>query len=84
MLLAMVSLLPPAVSRWPIAVRHPLVILGVVVLFLAAAPAYDLMARRHIHPISLWGGLALLASIPLRFAVSRTEAWHRAASWLIR
>jgi hypothetical protein len=51
---------------------------------IAAAPVYDLIARRRPNPMSLWGGLALLASGPLRFAVAKTAAWHHFASWLIR
>jgi hypothetical protein len=84
MLLAMVSLLPPAINRWPIAVKHPSVFLSVVLIFVAAALVHDLLARRRLHAVTLWGGLALLASLPLRIAISQTEAWHRVASWLIR
>jgi len=84
MLLAMASLLPPAVIRWPIAAERPAVIVGILLLFVAAAPVYDLLSRRRLHPVSLWGGLAFLASIPMRLALSQTETWHRVASWLIR
>ena len=84
MVLATVNLLPPAISRWPVAVRHPAVIGGVMLMFLAAAPVRDLLTRRRLHPVSLWGGIAVLASVPLRFALSQTVAWHRIASWLIR
>ena len=83
MLLAMINLLPPAISRWPIAVGHPPVIACIFIAFLAAAPIYDLVARRRPNPISLWGGFAVLVSLPLRFAISQTEAWHRVARWLI-
>ena len=84
MLLAVASLLPPALSRWPIAVRYPAVIGVVMLLFLAAAPVTDFWKRRRQSSISLWGGLTLLASIPVRFAISRTEPWHQLAGWLIR
>jgi hypothetical protein len=85
MLLAMVSMLPPGISRWPIAVKHPApVIMGVMLLFLAAAPISDLLARRRLSRVSLWGGLAVLVSLPLRFAVAQTAAWHALANWLVR
>lgn len=84
MLLAMASLLGPAVSRWPIAVGRPLLIAAVLFAFVAAAPARDLLARRRMHPVSLWGGLALAASGPLRFGLAQTEPWHRIAIWLVR
>ena len=83
MLLAMVSILPPAISRWPIAAGRPPVVAVVMVAFLAAAPVYDLVQRRRPNPVSLWGGMSVFASFPLRFAVSQTEAWHRVARWLI-
>jgi uncharacterized membrane protein YozB (DUF420 family) len=84
MLLATISMLPPGLSRWPIAVRHPTVIPAVVVLFLGAALAFDFWTRRRIHPATLWGGLAFIVSMPVRFAIAPTAAWHQLASWLIR
>jgi hypothetical protein len=85
MLLAMVSMLPPSISRWPIAGKHPaLVIMGMMPVFLAAAPISDLLARRRLSRVSLWGGLAVLVSLPLRFAVAQTPAWHAVANWLVR
>ena len=85
MLLAMVSMLPPSISRWPIAVKHPApVIMGIMLVFLAAAPIFDLLARRRLSRVSLWGGLVVLVSLPLRFTVAQTAAWHALANWLVR
>jgi len=85
MVLAMVSLLPPGISRWPIAVTHQApVIMSVMFVFLAAAPIFDLLARRPLSRVSLLGGAAVLVSLPLRFAVAHTTAWHAFASWLVR
>ena len=85
MLLATTSLLPPGISRWPIAVANPgPVVLIALVAFLAAAPLHDWRARRRVHPVSLWGGAALLASVPIRLAIAHSEIWHRIGSWLIR
>ena len=84
MLIAMIVMLPPAISRWPVAVRHPApVVMGVMTLLLAAAPVWDLLSRRRPHPVSLWGGLGALASIPLRFAIGQTAWWHDVARWLV-
>jgi hypothetical protein len=83
MLLALATLMPPAISRWPIAVRYPQVIVLVMVLFVLAAPIHDRLARRRFHPVSVWGGLALLILIPLRFVIGQTDAWHRVATRLI-
>jgi len=84
MLLAMITLLPPAISRWPYVVRRPVAGMMVVMLaFIVAAPLADLLSGRRPHPISLWGGLLLVASMPLRFALGQTAAWHQFARWLI-
>jgi hypothetical protein len=84
MLLGMISMLPPAISRWPIAAGRPAVI-GVVVLgFLITAPVYDVMARRRPNAISVWGALVVLASVPLRIAIAHTSAWLAFATWLTR
>ena len=84
MLLGTLNLLPPAISRWPIAVGHPAVTGGVMLAVLAAAPVYDHVSGARVSRVSLWGGLAVIASIPLRFALSQTPIWHAVASWLIR
>jgi len=85
MLLATMSLLPPGISRWPIAIAHPgPVIMGALAVFLLAAPVRDLWARRRMHPVSLWGGVALLLSVPVRMAIAYSAPWHRLAAWLIR
>jgi len=84
MVLGMVSLLAPAISRWPIAIRHVAIIPAVLLLFLLATPAFDYLARRRQHPATVWGGLALMVSVPIRFAIAHTAAWHAVASWLVR
>jgi hypothetical protein len=82
MLLAMISLLPPAVFRWPVAVTHPLIIPAVVLTFVAAVIAHDLLIGR-LRAASLIGAIALLVSLPLRIAISNTSAWHSVAHWLV-
>ena len=59
------------------------VIMGIM-LFLGAAPIYDFLARRRLSRVSLSAGLAVLVSLPLRFAVAQTAAWHALANWLVR
>ena len=84
MLLAMTTLLPPAISRWPWVVRHPAPgVTGMLLLFLVAPVVGDLLARRRPHPISVFGGLAVLVSGPLRFAVGHTAVWHELARWIV-
>ena len=48
--------------------------------FLFAGPVYDLLSRRRIHPVYLYGCLyALLTFTPLRFLVGATPWWHHVA-----
>jgi len=82
MLLATISLLPPAVFRWPIAGTYPAVIPAVVLIFVAVVVAHDWRSRNR--RAALWGGLGLTLSLPLRFAVAQTALWHAVANWLVR
>ena len=84
MLLATVGgMLWAAVTRIP-AVRGNLpAMLGVMALFALAGPVHDLATRGRVHPINAWGGLLVLASVPLRALIARTEAWHAVAAWLV-
>lgn len=83
MLLGTTSMLPPAISRWPLLAGHLVGVPIVLLAFLAAAPLRDLLTRRRVHPVSLWGGLALFASGPLRLVIAHSAAWHQVALWLI-
>jgi hypothetical protein len=84
MVLGMVSMLPPAISRWPIAIRHAPVIPAVLLLFLLATPLFDYLARRRQHPVTVWGGAGVVVSLPLRFAIAHSATWHAIAGWLVR
>ena len=76
MLLATIALLPPAIARWVILLGlGPQVVLVVSTLFLLPLVAWDLKARRRLHPVTLWGGLLLVASGPLRLMLSQTAGW---------
>jgi len=82
-LIGTISLLTAAISRWPIALEPSvLVFFGLTDLFLVPLVVWDLTTRRRIHPATLWGGLALIASQPLRLALSGTAAWLVFARWL--
>ena len=64
--------------------------LGLALMFgllgsLVLAPAVrDFSLRSQVHPVSLWGGLLILAVLPIRVAIGLTPAWHSFAAWLIR
>lgn len=44
--------------------------------------AYDRISRGRIHPAYRWGAPIVALSVPLRLAISGTEAWRSFAHWL--
>jgi hypothetical protein len=86
MLLAYVSIMAAAVGRLPavLALGRPPVVLGLTLTFLFAGITYDLMTRRRVHPVYLWGGAVLIASVPFRLVVSQTSAWKAVAAAIVR
>lgn len=62
----------------------PVILLPLAAVYFASA-IYDRIAHGRVHPVSLWGGITLLAFAFLRAAVIAPSAsWHQFASWLIR
>ena len=83
MLLATIELLTAAVARISfVAPYGPAGFFGVTDLFVLALFAFDYATLRKIHPATLWGGLFLIASQPLRLAVTATSAWTSFAGWV--
>jgi hypothetical protein len=85
MLLAMISILPAAVSRLPfdfIQQGGPLAFFGLSDLFIAPCLLYDLFTRGRLHRATVLGGLLIVASHPLRLVVGNTPAWLAFATWL--
>jgi hypothetical protein len=83
MLLATIAILPPALARLPLIGVRPILALLASLLFVVAGIAYDLRTRGRPHAVYVLGGLALLISAPVRFALSQTSAWHAIARSLI-
>jgi hypothetical protein len=83
MLLASVNLLAAAFARWPVvhATGNPFLYFGLADLFIVGMAIRDLRTRGRLHPVVLWGGLAIIASQPLRLVISGTPAWLAFASW---
>jgi hypothetical protein len=83
MILGTASLLVAAVARWPgvISIPNPLVFMGLADLFVVALAVWDFRSRGRLHPVTLWGGLALIISQPLRLALSETPVWLAIAAW---
>jgi uncharacterized membrane protein YozB (DUF420 family) len=85
MLLAYVSIITAAVARWPgILPLGPLVFFGLSFLFVVAGMVYDRRSRGRIHRVYLWGAPIIALSVPLRLAVSGTDAWLAFARGLVQ
>jgi hypothetical protein len=79
MLLSAISLLGPAISRWPfafLATFPPSVGLIIDVLLLSLF-AFDWLTRRKIHRVTIWGSLLIFAAVPAGFALSHVPVWQR-------
>jgi hypothetical protein len=61
----------------------PIILIPLAVLYMTGA-LHDRIVHGRVHPVSLWGGLALLGWAQLRAAViGPSDAWHQFAAWLI-
>ena len=86
MTLGMIALTSAPIARlhFPMLPPGPLTFFGLTDLFILALLIYDLATRRGVHPATIWGGLLIVASQPLRLMVSGTPAWLAFAGWLTR
>jgi hypothetical protein len=85
MLLATIALLPPALARYVIFYLGfgPPVVAGLSVLFVVPLVAWDLRTLGRLHPATLWGGLVVVGSIPLRLAIGSTAGWLAFTDWAV-
>ena len=82
MTLATIGLMSAPLARLPWVFRAgPPAFFGLTDLFIVAMLVYDLATRRRVHPATVWGGLVLVASQPLRLMISGTAAWTAFAAW---
>jgi hypothetical protein len=84
MTLSMISLLAAPIARMtflPLPPGPP-TFFGLADLFIVAMLVHDLSTRGKVHPATIWGGLLIVASQPLRLMISGTQPWLAFASWL--
>ena len=84
LLLATISILAAAVARLPLEILKagPPAFFGLTDIFIVGLLVYDLVTLRRIHRVTAWGGLAIIASQPLRLMIGSTHAWIAFANWL--
>jgi hypothetical protein len=84
MLLAYVSIIVAAVARLPgMLTLGPPAFFGIGLSFMLAGVVYDLVTRRRVHPVYIWGGSALVLSVPLRLMISNTATWKAFAAAIV-
>jgi hypothetical protein len=86
MLLAAMNLLVPAVARIPLGfIQHggPLAFFGLTDLCIFACVAIDTIKHRRLHPVFLWGTIAIVLFQPLRLIFAGTQAWMQFATALV-
>jgi hypothetical protein len=86
MTLGMIALTSAPIARlhFPMLPPGPPTFFGLTDLFIVAMLVYDLTTRKKVHPATIWGGLLIVASQPLRLMISGTPAWLAFAGWLTR
>jgi hypothetical protein len=85
MLLAYITIVVAAVARLPgVLPLGPPGFFGLGFSFALLAVAYDLVTRRRVHKAYAWGVPLLVASVPVRLAVSGTDSWRALAQFLTR
>ena len=88
-LLSSLGLLDAAIVRWPFPFMTMQFATGITMtelfidLFLVPIIIWDLVSLRRVHTVTLWGGLAIIASQPLRWMLADTQAWQSFAHWAI-
>ena len=90
MILASIALIEAGVGRWPFAAMNspsPVPGLGMIELcvdlFLVPMILWDIVSRGRPHPVTVWGGAALIANQLLRFQLAATGAWLAFAGWAV-
>jgi hypothetical protein len=84
MLLGTIGLLTPALARMGrlVGSEGPPFGIGGTCLLIFVCMTYDKWAHGRVHPVFLWGGLAVMLSLPFRFAIGTSDAWLSIARWL--
>ena len=87
MLLATIAILPAAVARLPFAFIQqlgPIAFFGLADLLIVVMAVFDWRTIGRIHPSTLWGGLFVILSHPLRLIIGMTPLWLSLAERMTR
>jgi hypothetical protein len=79
MMLAMVSLIIPALGRFPVPSSA---IPWIICAFSLIGVIYDIVFLRRLYWINIVGALLINLATPLRFIIADTQSWQRFAHWI--
>jgi hypothetical protein len=83
MLLSTIAILFPAVARWPFSFIRTFSQVGLIIDgFLLCMIVFDLLTRRRIHRVTIWGSLMIFVMVPAVFALGRAVFWIRFTDWV--
>lgn len=86
MLLAMIAVLGPAVGRllllFDVPALAPIMQPLVTVVFVGWCLVHDWRKHHLVHPVFAIGGLAIVASWPLRILIAHSEWWQPVGEWI--
>lgn len=86
MLLATVGMLTPAVARLPIDALKQAglpAFFGVTIACVLLVVAIDTVRHRRLHPAFGWGAALIIAAVPGRIALAKSDAWVSIAGRLV-
>ena len=76
MLLSTISILDAAIARMPgMFEAGALAFFALADVFIIVGAVYDFASRGRVHPVWIYGGIAIVVSQGLRLAISTTAAW---------
>ncbi|MGA3201648.1 MAG: hypothetical protein ABSF12_04025 [Bryobacteraceae bacterium] len=83
-LIASISLMGPAIGRWPfVPIAHTgLWISAILDFFILLVVAFDLWSRRRIHRATVQGGLFMIIVHQAMIPIGLTPVWHRFATFV--
>jgi hypothetical protein len=90
LLIGSIVVVEAALARWPFVPLGPSAVPGfmnhelLTCAFLLPIAAWDFFTRGRLHPVTLWGGLAVIVHFPLRMMLANTETWQTFAGWAVQ
>ena len=85
MIMTAINFLPPALARIHLSIFDalgPLAFFGIPAVMAVGLLVYDTRRNGKLNKVFLAGAMLLIASYPLRIAISGTDAWTSFAAWL--